>query len=369
MSSRRFPNAFTFKCTFCKQTFSKQDTFLSHSIACENRTMNASSSHRHSTASDTNTTDKRKFDCLFDKASHVKDKLSEEYYQSEVDHVIDNLQFNIIVMGAPRVGKSQLINALCNGEVRAETSESLNSCTQKITSYVLESQTKTTDSSVQSYKITFYDTPGIESWNDNAGTTTMNDFIAKTDPICVIYCASPGSFAKLDQLHSILEYCKSKNIFCALVCTNMWSGNQRQVVMEEFQKQLAFFGQKIEKFSKQTHSSNEHKVIFFGNGALCTMVNSIEYSDPDFSSEIKPIQGVDELIHGIMDVLDHEKLLGWCYAVLHRRTYWEQLSQKVGGFFSLRMTDMTKLINVSPNETTSNFLAYLREHFLKKKSL
>jgi GTPase Era involved in 16S rRNA processing len=268
-------------------------------------------------------------------------------------------------MGSPRVGKSSLINALCNGKDLAETSPSLNSCTKKITCYILE-DTRPQNPNVQPFKINFYDTPGIESWTNQAGEMTMIEFIEQTNPVCVIYCASPGSFAKLEQLHSVLECCKKKEIFCALVCTNMWSGNNRKDVINEFEKQLEIFGEKWDEESHQPYYSTPHKVTFFGNGALCTMVNSKEYFDPDFSNQRKPVQGIDELIHGIMESLDQEKLLGWCYAVLYRRSYWEKIAQKVEGFFKLRFTNLYNLITSSSEGTASNFLTHFLMIFRKK---
>jgi GTPase Era involved in 16S rRNA processing len=218
-------------------------------------------------------------------------------------------------MGSPRVGKSSLINALCDGN-QAETSSSLNPCTDKMTSYILkDNQFK--NPNIKPFEITFYDTPGIESWNNNAGQLTMIQFIEQTNPICVIYCASPGSMPKLDQLQLVLQYCHTKQIFCALVCTNMWSGCHRRQLIQEFKKQLQFFGEQIDKYSNQTLYQN-HKITFFGNGALCTMINSTEYYDQDLlGNKIMPVQGIDELIHGIMEALDQDKLLDWCYAVLY----------------------------------------------------
>jgi GTPase Era involved in 16S rRNA processing len=326
-------------------------TNLVNSTTERRHTMNASSDRMVSETP-------KKFDSLLETATHAHKTLGEVYYQSELDHVVEKLQFNIIVIGSPRVGKSELINALCNGKNRAETSLSLNSCTKEVKCYALEDNPER-NLNVKPFKINFYDTPGIESWGNKAGETSMLQFIEQTNPVCVIYCASPGSFAKLEQLHSVLEHCKTKEIFCALVCTNMWSGNQRDMVINEFQKELAFFGEKIDKFSRQLHSSTPHKVTFFGKGALCTMVNSIEYHDSDFSEQRKPVQGIDELIHGIMLALDHDKLLGWCYAVLYRRSYWEKISQKIGGFFSLRFEDLHELITTSP---------YFNDWFSKKKA-
>ena len=213
MSSRRPPNASTFECTYCHQSFPSRGALHIHSMDCRNPTMNTS---------DTKHTEIEKFSCLLAKASHVKDQLGEEYYQSEVDHLIHNLQFNIIVMGSPRVGKNELINALPDGGARAQTSSSLNSCAQKVTPYVLESKTKATDSSAQSFQIIFYDTPGIESWSEDHVRSYLSKIMKESQPLCMIYCASPGSFARLDQLQWLVDTCIQSNIFCALVCTNKY---------------------------------------------------------------------------------------------------------------------------------------------------
>jgi tRNA U34 5-carboxymethylaminomethyl modifying GTPase MnmE/TrmE len=264
-------------------------------------------------------------------------------------------------MGSPRVGKSSLINALC-GNNEAKTSSSLNPCTPNTTCYVLEDNQQR-----HPFKINFYDTPGIESWTDRAGEKKMLELIEQTNPVCVIYCASPGSAAKLDQLHSVLDDCKKRQIFCALVCTNMWSDYKRHEVIKEFEKQLQFFGDKRDETSQSPLYRIPTKITFFGNGALCTMVNSKEYSDPDLSNQVMPVQGIDELIHGIMESLDEEKLLGWCYAVLDRRSYWEKITQKIGGFFKLRLTNLYKLITSSPEQTAMNFLAYFLNQFISEK--
>jgi hypothetical protein len=44
----------------------------------------------------------------------------------------------------------------------------------------------------------------------------------------MIYCASPGSFARLDQLEWIIDTCIRSNIYCALVCTNKFTGRSQQ---------------------------------------------------------------------------------------------------------------------------------------------
>ncbi len=67
----------------------------------------------------------------------------------------------------------------------------------------------------------FWDTPDIESWNEDDAQNYMIELIERIQPICMIYCASPGSFASLDQLVWIVSECHQRNICCALVCTDM----------------------------------------------------------------------------------------------------------------------------------------------------
>ncbi|CAF3089668.1 unnamed protein product [Rotaria socialis] len=295
---------------------------------------------------------------LHGKASQIQESLSREYYPIEVNHVAEKLEFNIILIGSPRVGKSEFINAICNGEKKAETSPSLNSCTKEVTCYFLEDNQERMPG-IKPFRINFYDTPGIESWTKQDGKATMLKFIEDKDPICVIYCAAPGSFADLPQVRPVLEFCQKKNIFWAFVCTNMWSSVHRKEVIEEFEKELAIFGVGIEKSFDQSHSPIPHKVTVFGRSALCTMVNSIEYYDPEYSPERKTVQGIDELIHCIMEALDDEKLLGWCNAVLYRRSFWEKLGQNLNGFFSIRIKDIQNMHHESTESMTSVIMKYI----------
>ncbi|CAF4799650.1 unnamed protein product [Rotaria sp. Silwood1] len=204
------------------------------------------------------------------KINKIEKDLLEIYFKSEVDHALELLEFNIVVIGSPRVGKSELINTLCGGKKLAETSTSLTSCTKEIKKYVLEGD-QTQASEITPSQVNFYDTPGLESWIDEGGQKCMFELIEKTNPICIIYCASPGSFADLLQLRPVLQNCNDRNIFCALVCTNMWSSNRRQKVIEEFQNELSIFGTQNDMYSDQFNSKIQHKISFFGNGTLCTM--------------------------------------------------------------------------------------------------
>ncbi|CAF5166042.1 unnamed protein product, partial [Rotaria sp. Silwood1] len=115
-------------------------------------------------------------------------------------------------MGSLRFGKNQLINAICNSENKAETSASLNSCTKDVTCYFLEDNQQQMPG-LKPFRVNFYDTPEIESWTDQGGTTAMRKFIEEKDPVCVIYCAAPGTFAHLAQIRPILKFCQEKKSF------------------------------------------------------------------------------------------------------------------------------------------------------------
>jgi GTPase SAR1 family protein len=222
-------------------------------------------------------------------------------------------EFNIIVCGSARVGKSTLINAIC-GQKLAQTNAGLDSCTKAISRYVLQ-ETCRVDNQLMEYTYNFWDTPGFESWNETDIRTNFKKIMdkPKSDPLCMIYCASPGSFADTEQLKWLLDVCiKDYSLLCALVVTNKWAGQkqQRVAVLNKFQELL-------KNYHPQT--SEEDGIIYFGNVALCTMVNSQSYIDEDLNINHEEV-GVDELIEGIMTCLDDDgKVFHWCMTVMKKR--------------------------------------------------
>ncbi len=129
-------------------------------------------------------------------------------------------EINIVLCGSPRVGKSTLINATCQKQL-AKAMPGIDSCTNRISRYHLKGE-KTLGSETINYDYNFWDTPGFENWSQDDIRNRLEGILKKpkSDILCMIYCASPGSFANREQLSWMLDECTKRQIFCALVCTN-----------------------------------------------------------------------------------------------------------------------------------------------------
>ncbi len=254
-----------------------------------------------------------------------------------VDEVFTNISrdLHIVVCGSPRVGKSTLINVICGKEV-AKAKEGLASVTQTIQCYTLEGPYNTGSKELY-YKYNFWDTPGFESWEKANIKLKVKEIIEKpeTKPLCMIFCASPGTFVDLTQLEWLLNLCINKrHIFCALVCTNMYAGQKksRLAVLDAFNGLLS-------KFTNDPPRTDKD-VTFYGNVGLCAAVNSEPYEDDD---RILPPCGTNELILGIMESLVDEQVLNWCFVVLENQGFWDNCHHKVSGFFD-KVKDTNKAI-------------------------
>ena len=230
-------------------------------------------------------------------------------------------QSNILLCGSARVGKSTLINAICQQNL-AKSSSSLNSSTNRVERYSCEYS-----NGPIRHETIIWDTPGIESWNEDNVRSYMVSLVEQTQPLCMIYCASPGSFAVLDHVAWLVSVCYHQKIFCALVCTNMWSGRNRQEIVDEFCRILTTVHPKISP-------KKEDNVIYYDNVALVTMVNSLEYIDQDFGVT-KPPSGVEELIFGIAKCLNREMMFAWFRSVAQNKSFWSKMSSKLSSLLRI----------------------------------
>ena len=171
---------------------------------------------------------------LADTYRHVTSKIYEVGAIATRDPVIRQdisdafKETNIFLCGASRVGKSTLINAICQQEL-AKTSPALDACTKHISRYYLKGSIEN-DSNTINYECNFWDTPGFQSWTQDDTRRSLENILKqpKSYILCMIFCASPGSYLNTEQFDWLLRECMKRQIFCALVCTNKWGGQKKQ---------------------------------------------------------------------------------------------------------------------------------------------
>ena len=133
--------------------------------------------------------------------------------------------YSILVCGAPKVGKSTLINALCGSDV-VQTSSSLKSFSNNTIRCSLRGHYLSQETGQKvPYQIEFLDMPGIESWDLHDINSTILKMTQAAHPICLIYCASPGSFAIFKGLDYIIKTLYSRE---DILCTGLYEHVERK---------------------------------------------------------------------------------------------------------------------------------------------
>ncbi|CAF0950969.1 unnamed protein product [Adineta steineri] len=269
---------------------------------------------------------------------------------------------NIVVCGSARVGKSTLINALCGREL-AKTSNSLSSKTDRMEKYILNrdyiSSNEASNSNENQYSITIWDTPGIESWTKEHVQEHISKIMMKSNPVCMIYCASPGSFARLDQLEWIIETCIKSNIYCALVCTNKYNGGRqsREQLLKDFHSLLSQY---------QPMTKDENNVKYYGDAALCTTVNSIPFEDEDLGAQ-KGVEGINELLFGITSSLKGDKLIAWCHTIADNKSFWSTMVNQLTEVYKIARPIVEEALQKHGNDIAKALIPLIIGAILTKK--
>ncbi|CAF0968076.1 unnamed protein product [Rotaria sordida] len=222
-----------------------------------------------------------------------------------------NNEVHILICGSPKVGKSTLINALCGCPVAKVKTIGLDHCTQKTSYYQLDN-------------IYFWDTPGIQQWSNIDIDSYINSSKRCQTPLCMFYCASPGSFTKLKQLEMLLDECiYQRHIFCVLVVTNMFAHINRHAILNEFKTLLS----KYIDHSQQIRE--EDGVFYYGHVGLCTMVNSREYVDED-TNRRQSQQGINELVMALTKSFSRtHQLDGWLRTIEKNTLFWLEKQEEI----------------------------------------
>jgi len=244
--------------------------------------------------------------------------------KTEADWVSLKLdQFGILLCGTARVGKSTLINAICGQEV-CKTSAKLDSCTQEVQKYSVTLEYNEKNQKAQTI-VNFWDSPGIEDWTETSVKKYVLELMNNSNPICMLYCASPGTLAKTETVRWFCEACHGSGIFFALVCTNKFAGtkDQREACQKQFKEILA------EVAGKQPYLDEPNKIWRCHKVGMVAEVNSVPFDNE--LGHADP-QGVNELCYVMMEELDKEKLKGWCITLLKNRSFWQTMGHKIKKF-------------------------------------
>jgi len=259
-------------------------------------------------------------------------------FEIEKNYVKDQLNdFSITVFGPPKVGKSELINAMAGSKI-AQTSSGTDSTQkeikrhEKIISFptgeiIIDPRTNEKQDKIIERKIIFYDAPGVESWKAADLESFIDNLITKTKPMCIIVCLAPGCFAPTDKITNFVKLILKQKIWITFCLTNMYSGTD-----DQYNSILKSYRTIAQKLFSQELKINDTLYYYFNGLVIC--VDSTAYKNTRSSNESKEQFNVDMLIKYSMISLDDELIKGWIGLILGNRDMFLKIKHNLSGFFN-----------------------------------
>jgi len=179
---------------------------------------------------------------------------------------------NIILVGPPKVGKSTTISIITGEEAKA--SPGLFSCTQKVASY-------------ETSGMTFWDTPGVESWKSNDVKSFMDEIFIKNRilPLSIIIVLAPGCFISKNPILEFINIAKKYKIQVIFEITKAYALNQEQ--------HMSYLNTIIELTDTKSLTSIYKYTKALDNNMYIIYLNLLEF---------KPIHGKSTRAFGIIDL-------------------------------------------------------------------
>jgi hypothetical protein len=106
-------------------------------------------------------------------------------------------------------------------------------------------------------------------------------------------------------------------------------------------------------------------IRYYGDVALCTAVNSIVYQDKDWNVR-KEVEGINDLIFGILTSLKDEKVRGWCYTVANYQSFWTTMQMKLIEFYELSQPVVKKNFDEHGKETAKGLIPIILDVIKRK---
>jgi hypothetical protein len=133
-----------------------------------------------------------------------------------------------------------------------------------------------------------------------------------------------------------------------LVCTNKYCGGRekRDQVLQDFDSLLTRY---------HNRTREENNIRYYGDVALCTAVNSIVYEDRDLGVR-KEVEGINELIFGILTSLKDDKIVGWVYTIADNESFWSAMGEQVIKFFEIARPVVAKFLDEHGKEIAAALL-------------